>query len=148
MDMSSVHEVCQNHLARHSDRGKKTRQTEEEMGKQHQGMDRLEFAKSQRAVENREKGRKRCEIICGAPTTLGVKGYVKVTVIRGSLLLDPVGNVFRYSNHHTNIFPPNRPSLTPPFNLKVRFVSSTKASSRYFALCQHHSLWFAFHKQC
>ena len=31
----------------------------------------LEFAKSQRAVENRENG---CEIICGAPTALAVKG--------------------------------------------------------------------------
>ena len=30
----------QNHLARHSERGKKTRQTEEEMGRQDQGMDR------------------------------------------------------------------------------------------------------------
>ena len=30
----------QNHLARHSERGKKTRQTEEGMGRQHQGMDR------------------------------------------------------------------------------------------------------------
>ena len=30
----------QNHLARQSERGKKTRQTEEEMGRQHQGMDR------------------------------------------------------------------------------------------------------------
>ena len=30
----------QNHLARHSKRGKKTRQTEEEVGRQHQGMDR------------------------------------------------------------------------------------------------------------
>ena len=30
----------QNHLARHSERGKKTRQTEEEMGRQHQRMDR------------------------------------------------------------------------------------------------------------
>ena len=29
----------QNHLARHSDRGKKTRQTEEEVGIQHQAMD-------------------------------------------------------------------------------------------------------------
>ena len=29
-----------NHLARHSERGKKTRQTEEEVGRQHQGMDR------------------------------------------------------------------------------------------------------------
>ena len=30
----------QNHLARHSERGKKTRQTEEKVGRQHQGMDR------------------------------------------------------------------------------------------------------------
>ena len=30
----------QNYLARHSERGKKTRQTEEEVGRQHQGMDR------------------------------------------------------------------------------------------------------------
>ena len=30
----------QNHLARHSERGKKTRQTEEEVGRQHQGVDR------------------------------------------------------------------------------------------------------------
>ena len=28
-----------NHLARHSERGKKTRQTEEEVGRKHQGMD-------------------------------------------------------------------------------------------------------------
>ena len=34
----------------------------------------LEFAKSQRAVENREKMEKTgCKIICGAPTTLAVK---------------------------------------------------------------------------
>ena len=48
----------QNHLARHSERGKKTMQTEEEVGRQHQGMKGLEFAKSQRAVENMEKWRK------------------------------------------------------------------------------------------
>ena len=30
----------QNHLAKHSDGGKKTRQTEEEVGRQHQGMGR------------------------------------------------------------------------------------------------------------
>ena len=33
----------QNHLARHSERGKKTRRTKEEMGRQHQGMDRTGF---------------------------------------------------------------------------------------------------------
>ena len=31
--------VVHNHLARHNERGKKTRQTEEEVGRQHQGMD-------------------------------------------------------------------------------------------------------------
>ena len=45
----------QNHLARHSERAKKTRQTEEVVGRQQTD---LEFAKSQRAVENREKWRK------------------------------------------------------------------------------------------
>ena len=43
----------QNHLARHNESGKKTRQTEEEVGRQHQGMDRPGFAKFQRAMENR-----------------------------------------------------------------------------------------------
>ena len=37
----------------------------------------LEFGKSQRAVENREKWRKLVEkIICGAQTTLAVKGLI------------------------------------------------------------------------
>ena len=47
----------QNHIARHSERWKKTRQTEEEVEKQHQGMERPGVRKSQRAVENREKWR-------------------------------------------------------------------------------------------
>ena len=47
----------QNHLARHSERGKKTRQTEEEVERQHREWTGLEFTKSQRAVENREKWR-------------------------------------------------------------------------------------------
>ena len=37
----------------------------------------LEFGKSQRAVENREKWKKTgCKIICGAPTTLAVEGLM------------------------------------------------------------------------
>ena len=37
----------------------------------------LEFGKSQRAVEHREKMEKTdCKIICGAPTTLAVKGLM------------------------------------------------------------------------
>ena len=64
----------QNHLARHSERGKKTRQTEEEVGRQHQGMDRpgvrqvAEGSGEQGKIENSG-----CKIICGAPTTLSVK---------------------------------------------------------------------------
>ena len=64
----------QNHLARHSERGKKTRQTEEEVGRQHQGMDRVDFSKALRAVENRKIWRKLVAKSCGAPTTLVVKG--------------------------------------------------------------------------
>ena len=44
----------QNHLARHSEREKKKTLTEVEVGRQYQG---LEFAKSLRAVENREEWR-------------------------------------------------------------------------------------------
>ena len=47
-----------NDLARHSERGKKTRQTGEKVGRQHQGWTGLEFGKSQRAVKNVEKWRK------------------------------------------------------------------------------------------
>ena len=65
----------QNHLARHSEREKKSRQTEEAVGRQHQGTDRPgvrhfpECSGEQRKIE--ETG---CEIIYGAPTTLAVKG--------------------------------------------------------------------------
>ena len=58
-----------------SERGKKARQTEEEVRRQHQEMDRPgvrqvpEGSREQGKIE--ETG---CEIICGAPTTLAVKG--------------------------------------------------------------------------
>ena len=60
----------QNHFAKHSERRKKTRQTEKEMERQRQGMDRPgvrqvpEGSGEQRKLE--ETG---CEVICGAPTT-------------------------------------------------------------------------------
>ena len=63
-----------NHLARHSERGKKTRQTEEEVGGQHQKMHKpgvrqvLEGSGEQRKME--ETG---FEVICGALTTPAVK---------------------------------------------------------------------------
>ena len=48
----------QNHIARHSEREKNTRQTGEEVGRQHQGMDRSGVRQVQGAVENRENGGK------------------------------------------------------------------------------------------
>ena len=42
----------------------------------------LEFGKSQRAVENREKKEKTgCKIICGAPTIVAVKGLLMIMMI-------------------------------------------------------------------
>ena len=61
-------------LQGNNERGKKTRQTQENVGRQHQRMDRpgvcqvLDGSGEQGNME--ETG---CEIICGAPTTLAVK---------------------------------------------------------------------------
>ena len=64
----------QNHLARHSERGKKTRRTKEEMGRQHQGIDRPEVRQVQEGSGEQGKMEETgCEIICGAPMTLEVK---------------------------------------------------------------------------
>ena len=48
----------ENHFAQHSERGKKTRQTEESWEDNIRVWTGLEFDRSQRAVENREKWRK------------------------------------------------------------------------------------------
>ena len=65
---------CQNHLARHSERGKTTRQTEEEVERQHQGMDRPGVRQvPEGSGEQREMEKTGCKIIGGAPTTLAVK---------------------------------------------------------------------------
>ena len=48
----------QTHLARHSERGEKTRQTEERWEDNIREWTGFEFAKSQKTAENREKWRK------------------------------------------------------------------------------------------
>ena len=68
---------CQNHLARHSERGKKTRQTKEEVGRQHQGMNRPGVCQvPEGSGEQGKMEETGCKIICGAPTTLAVKGLM------------------------------------------------------------------------
>ena len=54
-----------------------TRQTEEEVGKQHQGMDRPGVRQvPEGSVEQGKMEKTGCEIICVAPTTLAVKGKI------------------------------------------------------------------------
>ena len=64
-----------NHLARHSEREKTTRQTEEEIGRQHQGMDRPGVLQvTEGSGEQGKMEETGCEIICCAPMTLMVRG--------------------------------------------------------------------------
>ena len=72
----------QNHLARHGERGKKTSRQRKRWEDNTREWTGLEFGKSQRAVENREKKEETgCEIICGAPTTLAVKGLMMMKMM-------------------------------------------------------------------
>ena len=72
----------QNHLARHSERGKKTRQTKEAVGRQHQGMDRPGVGQvSEGSFEPGKMEKTGCKIICGAPTTLAVKGLMMMMIV-------------------------------------------------------------------
>ena len=64
----------QNHPARHSEREKKTRQTEEEAGRQHQGMDRPEVWQVPEGSGEQGKMEKTGSKSSGAPVTLAVKG--------------------------------------------------------------------------
>ena len=73
MDVSPVH-----HLARHSERGKKTRQREEEVEK-HQGMDRPGvWQVPEGSGEQGKMEETVSKIICGVPSTLAVKGLMMV----------------------------------------------------------------------
>ena len=66
-------QVCRIHLARHSERGKKTRQTEEKVGRQHQGTDRPGVRQAPEGSGEMGKMEETgCEVICVAPTTLAV----------------------------------------------------------------------------
>ena len=72
----------QKHLARHSERRKKTRQTGEEVGKQHPGMDRPRVRQvPEGSGEQGKMEETGCKIICGAPATLAVKGLIMMMMV-------------------------------------------------------------------
>ena len=89
----------QNHLARQNERGKKTRQTEEEVGRQHQEMDRPGVRQvPEGSGEQGKMEETGCEIIRGAPATL-VTGQMMMMMIsqlrvtHGYSLLHPLGKI-------------------------------------------------------
>ena len=60
----------------------KTRQTEEEVGRQHQGMDRPGVRQVPEGSGEQGKMEKTgCKIICGAPTTLAIKGLMMMMMM-------------------------------------------------------------------
>ena len=72
---------CQNHLARHSERGKKTRRTKEEVGRQPQGMDRPGVQQVPEGSGEQGKMEKTgCKIMCDVPTTLTIKGLLMMMI--------------------------------------------------------------------
>ena len=65
-----------------SERGKKKRQTEEEVGRQHQGMDRPGVCHvPEGSGEEGKMEETGCETICGAPKTLVVKGSMMMMMM-------------------------------------------------------------------
>ena len=85
----------QNHLAPHSEREKKTRQTEEEAGRQHQGIDRPGVRQVPEGSGEQGKMEKTdCKIICGAPTTLEVKGLMVMMMMMTVESKDPFSSDF------------------------------------------------------
>ena len=70
------------HFARHSEWGKKRRRTKEEVGRQNQGMDRPGVRQVPEGSGEQGKMEKTgCKIICGAPTTLVVKGLAMMMMM-------------------------------------------------------------------
>ena len=62
---------------------KKTRQTEEEVGRQHQGMDRPGvYQVPEGSGEQGKMEETSCEIVCGAPITLVVKGLMMMMMMK------------------------------------------------------------------
>ena len=72
-----------NHVAWQSERGKMTRQTEEEVGRLHQGVYRPGVPQvSEGSGEQGKMEETGCAIICGEPTILAVKGLMMMMMMK------------------------------------------------------------------
>ena len=75
MDMSPVRKVWPNPSCKAQLKGEGNKADKEEVGRQHQGMDRPGVLQvSEGSGKQRKMDETSCEFICGAPTTLVVKG--------------------------------------------------------------------------
>ena len=124
---------CKRQFSRHCERGKKTRQTEEEVGRQHQRMDRPgvwqvpEGSGEQGKME--KTGRK---IMCGAPTTLCI---ISSSCSLHPAEFPPLGHVLWVWNWHivlsNGYVVPFQQNIPP----EVTFVSSFSRDSDSLTLC-------------
>ena len=88
----------QNHFARHSERGKKTRQIEEEVGRQNQEMNRPGVRQVREGSGEQGKMEETgCEIICGAPKTLAVKGLMMMMMMMMMMMSCCTAQSFSFS---------------------------------------------------
>ena len=102
-------------FARHSERGKKTRRTKEEVGRQHQGMDRPGVRKGpQGSGEQRKMEKTGCKIMCDTPTTLAVKELMMMMMTMTVKISEPIHSLQFYfhliSLMNFSMYSP----LTPP----------------------------------
>ena len=90
--MSPVLQVWPKSFCKVQWKGKQTRQTEEEVGRQHQGTDGPGVRKiPEGGREQRKTEETGCEITCGAPMTFAVKGWIMMMImmIIAAILLPP-----------------------------------------------------------
>ena len=122
-----------NHLARHSERGKKTKQTEEEVGRQHQEMDRPGVRQVPEGSGEQGKMEKiGCKIICGAPMTLAVKGLMMIITYHPVLIT---------WFHRGNVWP--KPTAPQPCSscqvvMRVREAESHPPLKAVHSMLPHH----------
>ena len=102
MVMSPVHQVWRKTILQGTVKGgggEKTRQTEEEVGRQHQEMDRPGVRQVPEGSGEQEKMEKNdCKIICGALTTLAVKGLMMLMMMMMMMMTAPCFTVKPLSN--------------------------------------------------
>ena len=84
----------QNHLARHSEMGKKTRCTEKQVGRQIKEWTGLEFAKSKKALGNRVKWRNWLQSYLWCPNDLCGEGESEGEALEDKKVLCLTTNVF------------------------------------------------------